>query len=285
MRDKQTIDAASSSKPVAPFLRWAGGKRWLLPELAPMIERVSPANYFEPFLGGGAVFLGLRPGGSARLSDLNADLIETYQRVRDDPDGVADILESHRNESDYYYEIRSLEPQCPNQRAARFIFLNHTSFNGIYRVNLKGEYNVPFGNRKSFRIPSREHLHRVSAALAGTALETEDFSSFLSAVQQGDLVFLDPPYTVAHNHNGFVKYNDKLFAFTDQERLSKVIDAVRGRGAYYILTNAAHTSIETLFTRDGDMRATVHRKNVIGGAKAVRGTAAEYLFTNIPSGD
>ena len=130
-----------------PFLRWAGGKRWLVPYLLDIVDSLEYVNYHEPFLGGGSVFFGLQPKGRAYLSDLNSDLIETYRQVAENPLEVLHALKKHRNTSSYYYRLRSKDESDFVARAARFIYLNQTSFNGINRVNLKGEYNVPFGKR------------------------------------------------------------------------------------------------------------------------------------------
>lgn len=265
-----------------PILRWAGGKRWLVPTVRDLVAgQPQLRGYHEPFLGGAAVFLGLAPSGPGVLSDLNAQLIETYRAVRDDPAEVSRELVKHRNTERYYYELRARRPRSAARRAARFIYLNHTSFNGIFRVNLKGQYNVPYGRRPSPQIPDSDLLAAASRNLAEFELEAQDFSVTVESVRRHDLVFLDPPYTVAHNNNGFIKYNNKLFSFYDQQRLSHSIDSIRSRGAYYILTNAAHASIAQLFDK-GDRRMTVHRRNVVGGSNAERGRAAEYLFTNLP---
>lgn len=264
-----------------PVLRWAGGKRWLVPFLPELIGEVRLNNYHEPFLGGASVFLGISPEGKSYLSDLNADLIETYQTIRDDPDGIAERLATHKNTADHYYKTRASKPRTPHGRAARFIYLNHTSFNGIYRVNLAGVYNVPYGRRSNIVMPDREWLRKVSDRLQGVELRIGDFADCLPNVTEGDLVFVDPPYTVAHNNNGFIKYNHHLFSFDDQHRLSKLIDVVKERGAYYILTNAAHASIADLFD-NGDRRIGTSRRNNVGGASAQRGSATEYLFTNLP---
>jgi DNA adenine methylase len=264
-----------------PVLRWAGGKRWLVPSLPELLGEHRFNSYHEPFLGGASVFLGIAPEGKSYLGDLNAELIETYERIRDDPDGVAERLRPHKNTEDYYYKLRTSKPRTGNGRAARFIYLNHTSFNGIYRVNLAGTYNVPYGHRHTYAMPEKTWLREVSNRLQGVDLRVGDFADCLPNVAAGDLVFLDPPYTVAHNNNGFIKYNQHLFSFSDQQRLSALVDAIRERDAFYILTNAAHDSIAQLFAK-GDRRITTRRRNNVGGAAAARGSAIEFLFTNLP---
>lgn len=269
-----------SGRRVASPLRWAGGKRWLIPTIKGLIGDREVATYHEPFLGGGSVFLGLRPFPNAYLGDANADLMATFRTIRDRPDEIAEQVRVHANDSETYYEVRASSPAGKVQRASRFLYLNHTSFNGIYRVNLDGVYNVPFGNRASPQVPTADHLHDVSKRLKTATLRTRDFAKCIKDVQEADLVFLDPPYTVAHNHNGFVKYNQRLFSFDDQKRLSTLIDQIKDRDAYYILANAAHESIADLFDK-GDALIETSRRNSIGGINAVRGSATEYLFTNL----
>lgn len=271
----------SASRGARPFLRWAGGKRWLVPQLTELLGDLKYRSYHEPFLGGGSAFFGLMPDGPSFLSDLNAELIHTYTAVRDDPDGVFSQLKRHKYTEQYYYDLRGAQPKAGTAKAARFIFLNHTSFNGIYRVNQKGNYNVPFGRRDgSPQLPTRADLVAISTKLQGVTLLATDFALCVEHIAEGDLVFLDPPYTVAHNQNNFVKYNQKLFSWEDQIRLSGLVSTIRERGAYYILTNAAHTSVAELFEK-GDRRIETSRRNAIGGLSASRGTAVEFLFTNV----
>jgi DNA adenine methylase len=266
---------------IRPLLRWAGGKRWLVPGVANLLGEVAIQNYHEPFVGGGAIFFGLSINTKAYLTDLNSDLIDTYREVRDEPDEVWRFLRQYQNTEADYYAARTARLRLPASRAARFIFLNHASFNGIYRVNLSGQYNVPYGYRDHFNPPNLEDLREASSRLQSAVLASGDFETALDFIGPGDLVFLDPPYTAAHNNNGFVKYNDKLFLFSDQHRLSSMIDDIRGMDAYYILTNAAHHSIAKLFKK-GDRRLKTSRKNAVGGRDALRGRATEYLFTNLP---
>lgn len=276
------IDSSAlvAGDPTQSFLRWAGGKRWLLQHLPKILGTFKIGVYHEPFLGGGAVFFGSAIAGRVCLSDINAELIETYIEVRDNHALVADYLASHVSTPEHYYSVRSSSPADPAERAARFIYLNQTSYNGIYRVNRNGQYNVPFGGRTN--IPSPELIASASRKLQGATIVASDFESAVESIGEGDFIFLDPPYTVAHNNNGFVKYNQRLFSFEDQVRLSKAIDGLRARGAVYLLTNAAHASIAALFNK-GDQTLVLTRGNSVGGRHAQRGSATEYIFTNLPA--
>lgn len=266
--------------PVASPLRWAGGKRWLIPKIRELIGDTEISAYHEPFLGGASVFLGLAPFSDTFLSDANAELIAAFTAIRDHPKRIADLAREYANDEDTYYRVRASEPSGRIACAARFLYLNHTSFNGIYRVNLDGVYNVPFGHGRTAHIPTADHLREISDRLKGATLRVGDFAACIGQVGAGDLVFLDPPYTVAHNNNGFIKYNQRLFSFEDQRRLSDLVDEIKWRGAYYILANAAHYSIAELFDK-GDTLIETSRRNAIGGSNAARGSATEYLFTNL----
>jgi len=167
------------------------------------------------------------------------------------------------------------------EQAARFIYLNKTSFNGIYRVNRAGHYNVPYGKNDSYRF-SFEQLRAASQALQEVSLKVTSFEKTLKDVHGNDLVFLDPPYTVSHNKNGFIEYNKTLFSLEDQKKLKTYVDAINAKEAYYILTNAAHESILDIFEDDTNTCFTFARNCLLGGRNAKRGLTEEYVFTNIP---
>ena len=263
-----------------PFLRWAGGKSWLIKHLSDIINLETINNYHEPFLGGAAIFFHLQPENSTFLSDLNPKLIETYNVVKDNVELVIGELRKFTNTKEKYYEIRAKKYKTEHGRAAQFIYLNQTSYNGIYRENLKGEYNVPFGFRTKDFLES-ENLRHASQCLQNTNIISQDFVGVLNNVNQGDLIFLDPPYTVSHNRNGFIKYNKHLFSLDDQYRLKEVIEEVNRKGAYYIMTNAAHSKINEIFNINNDKRLELTRSSLIGGMNAQRVKISEYIFTNI----
>lgn len=262
-----------------PFLRWAGGKNWLVRRIADLFGALKFENYHEPFLGGGAFFFSVGSGHQAYLSDFNKELIETYQALRDSVEDVINIMRTFSNTSEFYYLLRGETTECAIRKAAIFIYLNQTSYNGIYRVNLKGVYNVPYGSRTKPFLDA-DTLRACARSLSGVTLESMDFNSTLKNIRRGDLVFIDPPYTVSHNNNGFIKYNQSLFSIEDQHRLAEYIDDVRSLGAKYILTNAAHVAIKDIFD-NGDQRIEVSRASLIGGKKANRGAVSEYIFTNL----
>lgn len=265
---------------IKPFLRWAGGKTWFIDHLEALLDGQHFANYYEPFLGGGSIFFSLSVTDAvATLSDANTELIDTYISIRDNVEEVIQYFATYENTSDFYYKLREKEPTDPFERAARFIYLNHTSYNGLYRVNRKGKYNVPFGKRKSDTIDIEE-IRKASRALVGANLISGDFENRGDVIQEGTLVFLDPPYTVSHNDNGFVQYNQSIFSIEDQARLARYIQFIMDRGAYFILTNAAHNAIREIFA-DCGRSMLVERKSLIGGKNAKRGLTSELVFTNI----
>lgn len=264
---------------ISPCLRWAGGKRWLIKYVDQLLPPNGFQNYHEPFLGGASMFLSIGLGHMSFLSDLNKELIETYIAIRDIPYDIISILSTYKNEKDFYYKIRSKRCKTEAEKAARFIYLNQTSYNGIYRVNLKGEYNVPYGFREK-KVLDEKAILDVSDSLQNMYLEVSDFDIVRKNIDRGDLVFLDPPYTVSHNNNGFIKYNQKIFSLEDQYRLRTLIDYIEEIGAYYILTNAAHQTIKEIFSY-GNRLIELNRANLIGGTNAQRGQTSEYIFTNI----
>ncbi|RJR43369.1 MAG: Dam family site-specific DNA-(adenine-N6)-methyltransferase [Deltaproteobacteria bacterium] len=268
---------------IKPFLRWAGGKTWFIKKVDQFLPH-SFNKYYEPFLGGAAMFFHLKQYGKLNghviLSDLNRELIECFVEVRDRVEDIIQHLTTYRNEKEFYYTIRAFSPSSAVEKAARFIYLNRTSFNGIYRVNLNGVYNVPYGFKPYNVLFDYDNLRNASLLLQGAQIISQDFQSSLKSVKEGDLVFLDPPYTVAHDNNGFIKYNQKIFAWEDQHRLVETIKDIVKKGAYFILTNAAHPSIDEIFTPCGT-KTELKRFSVIGGKQAKRELKGEYVFSNL----
>jgi DNA adenine methylase len=267
-----------------PFLRWVGGKRWLTKSIKDYLPKEFN-NYHEPFLGGASIFLFLKSNNlinkESFISDFNIELINTYTQIKLNPDEVIKGLKKLKNTKDDYYVIRSSKPRTSINQAIRFIYLNKTSFNGLYRVNLKGEYNVPYGFKETKDLFEFSNIKNISTLLnQNVNICSHDFFSVIDNIQANDLVFLDPPYSVAHENNGFVKYNQKIFLWDDQERLANLLEKITEKRAFFILTNAAHESIEKLFSNLGK-KHKVQRSSNIGGKGASRKKVNEYIFTNI----
>lgn len=272
-----TRTRASSVISCPPLLKWPGGKRALLKELLALSPRFD-GRYFEPFLGGGALFFALQPE-KALLSDTNRELIECYEHVRDDPRDVLRRLRAMPNTKSEYLRVRASKPTSPAGRAARFIYLTTLSFNGIYRVNLAGQFNVPYGWKKHLDVAQEDRLEAVSKALKGRRLLAADFAVAVESAKDGDFVYLDPPYTVAHENNGFLKYNAKVFSWTDQKRLAAVALDLAKRGCSVIVTNACHQSIRSLYA--GMTQIVVSRPSRIAASAEHRGSVNELIITNI----
>jgi DNA adenine methylase len=232
--------------PLKPFLKWAGGKRWFVAEHANLLPKRFN-RYIEPFLGSGAVFFYLCPSKGI-LGDSNSDLIDTYLAIKQNWALVYRYLKKHQqmHSRDYYYRTRSFKPKSLASRAARFIYLNRTCWNGLYRVNQAGIFNVPIGTRKSV-IFEDDRFDKVSESLQGADLHACDFEQIIDMADEGDFVFADPPYTVRHNNNSFIKYNEKLFSWLDQERLCGALKRAKNRGAQILATNACSQSVRELY--------------------------------------
>lgn len=261
-----------------PFLRWAGSKRRLLPQLVAALPKRFRV-YHEPFLGGGSLFFLLRPP-LARLGDSCLELIRTYEAVSENPAAVLRHLSSFPVDRDSYYSIRANLSSGRFKRAAQFIYLNKVGWNGLYRVNSKGGFNVPYGAPKTDNVIDRENLLRCASALAGGGIELThaDFTDALAGVRAGDLVFLDPPYVTRHNDNGFIDYNERLFSWTDQERLATEAKRLSRIGATVIVTNAFHDEVLELFP-DFE-RAEVTRSSTIASSTRARGQVAEAILVS-----
>lgn len=207
---------------IKPPIKWAGGKTQLLSQLRPLYPKRFNL-YLEPFVGGGAVFFDLQPD-NALLLDSNFELINFYQVVKDNPSELLKDLEGHRNEKDYYYEVRSLDPTQMGsiERASRFLFMNKTCFNGLWRVNKKGKFNVPFGRYKKPNFWDRENLYMVSVALQNTEVICSDFSSVLEYATPGSFVYLDPPYHPLSETSNFTSYTKDSFGKEEQRPVKEL---------------------------------------------------------------
>ncbi len=264
---------------VQPFLKWAGGKRWLVSKAAAFFP-ASFDKYFEPFVGGGAVFFALNPANSV-LSDANKELIAAYRAVKSDWRAVLEGLQQHQQQHSrqYYYRIRNSRPSEMYERAARFIYLNRTCWNGLYRVNRAGKFNVPVGTKTSV-ILEDDDFESIARRLSKARLLHGDFERVIDQAQENDFVYADPPYTVNHSDNGFIKYNDRLFRWQDQLRLHCAAVRARERGVKVIISNACHPSILELY-RTGFTTLEVERYSVISGKVCSRGLRSEYLILGV----
>lgn len=259
---------------VRPFLRWAGGKRELLPQIIPHCP-ATPDRYLEPFVGSGALFFELNPN-RAVLSDVNRELINAYVVVRDSVDEVIDGLNRLQQDSTTYYRIRAQEPRGEVGRAVRFIYLNRTSFNGLWRVNRDGVFNVPFGNRPRPDLVKEARLRAASHVLQRVELVVCDFERTLRRSKLGDFVYVDPPYTVKHEENGFRRYNEALFSWEDQERLARAARMAAARGARVVVSNARHSLIRQLYSDFTEVK--VERSSRLAADVEARTTVKESLF-------
>jgi len=249
--DKLTVNEPLGLFPndigIRPFLKWAGGKTQLITKLSEYIP-LSFKKYIEPFVGGGAFFFYLNPK-KAIISDSNEELIFTYKAVRDNVEDIIKILESYRNEESFFYIIRSLDPNklSESERAARIIYLNKTCFNGLYRVNKKGQFNVPYGKRNS-EFLNREQLRDSSEFLKNTEILHLDYLETLNKyAEPGDFIFLDPPYYPIGKYSDFKRYTKKFFYHDDHIILKKEFDRLIKIGCYVLLTNSNHPVILELY--------------------------------------
>lgn len=259
-----------------PFVKWAGGKRWLLNHPDFSIPKYT-GRYIEPFLGGGAVFFSLRPE-QAILSDINEWLITTYEAIKECPEKVYSELIVHQKHhcKEYFYKERSRKHLECWKRAAQFLYLNRTCWNGLYRENLRGEFNVPIGTKDKV-IFEEENFFEISKTLSDATLHCCDFAKTIEQAKKGDLIFADPPYTTAHNQNGFVKYNQKIFSWEDQVRLRDVLLKAAKKGVIVIVTNADHHSIHDLYKNIGNY-ISLERQSIISGKGSARVRTSEAFF-------
>jgi len=235
------------TKGIKPFLKWAGGKTQLLPELIKHAPKTFN-KYIEPFIGGGALFFQLNPE-KAIIADLNEELILTYKSIRDEVEEVIAILETYKNNEQFYYRVRSFNPNSFNrpERAARLIYLNKICFNGLYRVNKKGEFNVPYGNSNGSFL-NKTLLKKASRFLSNTIITLGDYWEVLNKyTEPEDFIFLDPPYFPVGKYSDFKRYTKEFFYKEDHEKLKQEFDRLVDLGCFVILTNSDHPFILELY--------------------------------------
>lgn len=266
---------------IRPFLRWAGSKRKLLKFLRPYI----PAKwnkYYEPFLGGGSMFFHLGPK-SAEISDASQPLIDTYKAVRDDHERILRFLAPLSPDRPTFDRLRTYSPRSKTNKAAQLIFLNKACWNGLYRVNSDGIFNVPFGQPKTDFVINEENFIRCAAQLRrrSVSIKKQGFEEIENRVEKGDFIFLDPPYVTSHNMNGFADWNESLFSWADQIRLAEMAQRLIRAGANVLVTNAAHPDIQRLYAGFGARE--FERHSTLASDKTRRRKTTEAIFFGGPS--
>jgi DNA adenine methylase len=268
------------------FLKWAGGKLQLIEQF----ENLFPhnfRNYYEPFIGSGAVFFyvksKLKPN-KVILSDTNEELINCFVAVRDKPSELVEVLLNHRKKhsKEYYYAVRSIESSRLDSlaRAARLIYLNKTCFNGLYRVNSKGQFNVPFGDYENPSIFDRNTLFQASQLLQGVYLQVMTFEKVLDFAGKADFVYFDPPYIPLSKTSSFTRYSKSNFSMKEQKQLSEVFGILDSRGCFVMLSNSDHALTRELYRHYEKNTVIVRAKRMINSVGSRRGAINEVVVTN-----
>ena len=269
-------------KETYPIVKWVGGKRQLMFELLKNMPK-SYNRYFEPFIGGGALFFELQPS-NAYISDMNEELINLYNVVKNDVYELIEELKKHEISKEYFMNIRNIDrtknyKKWSNiQKASRFIYLNRTCFNGMYRVNSKGEFNVPFGNYKNPRIIDERNLINCSNLLQKTEIRNTDFSEILNYVQNGDFVYFDPPYVPLNETSSFTSYTKDGFDIDMQFKLREVCDELDSRGVKFMLSNSDTKFVNELYENYNIKKVFASRQ--INANPNGRGKITEVLVKN-----
>ncbi len=273
-----------------PVVKWAGGKGQLLETYSRLFPQEFE-HYYEPFVGGAAVFFAIYRQGlikNACLNDLNPELINLYTVIRDRLDLLIDELkvhETHKKSRDYYYDVRNWDRNpryfsrlAPEKRAARTLFLNKTCFNGLYRVNRSDCFNVPFGKIKNPTVLDEDNLRAVSQALQGVSLTCQDFEEALDGAGPGDFIYLDPPYQPVTRTASFTAYTRDSFSLADQQRLARVFSALHAKGCLVMLSNSCVPEIQSLY-QDYHIQV-VQAVRAINSKKDGRGPIPEMVITS-----
>jgi DNA adenine methylase len=274
----------SKNKLVKPFVKWAGGKRQLMDEIRKYIPK-SISTYYEPFLGGGAVWFELQPKTYV-VNDINSEMINVYRTIQTDVDALIAELKQFRNEEEVFYQVREQDraPEFQNlssvQRAARIIYLNKTCFNGLFRVNSQGFFNVPFGRYKNPDIVNEATLRAVNSYLkkAKGEIRNVDFAEAVADAQPGSFIYLDPPYDPVSDTSSFTGYTLDGFGRREQERLKRLCDDLHNRGCQFLVSNSATPFIKELYA---DYNVEIVQANrAINSVGANRGRVDEVLIWN-----
>lgn len=265
-----------------PVLKWAGGKR----QLQDRILKKLPASidtYFEPFVGGAAIFFALAAEGRfkrAVLGDRNGDLVAVYHALIQDVEGVIRLLRKLRYDEDEYYRVRDQRPRTLTARAARLIYLNKTGYNGLYRVNRSGQFNVPFGRHKAPLICDDDNLRLAASALSRAEIVTDDFEAICRDAGPTDAVYFDPPYLPVSKTSNFTAYDPHPFGVDEHERLAQVFERLERRGVCTVLSNSYTEQTRKIFGRFQYERVPVKRP--INSKANLRGPVDEILVVSRP---
>lgn len=269
-----------------PFLKWAGGKRQLLPEIRKYIPETFH-TYYEPFVGAGAVLFDLQPQ-KAVINDINAELVNVYYAIKDNVEELIEDLKKHENDKDYFYEMRNVdrtpgyEKLSPVKKASRIIYLNKTCFNGLFRVNSRGQFNVPFGKYKNPQIVNEAVLRAVHDYLSTNEIQIKntDFVSAVASATKGDFVYFDPPYDPVSETASFTSYSLNGFRKEDQIRLRDLCVELDERGVKFLLSNSATDFIMDRYSEKGFIVETVSATRNINSVASKRGKIDEVLIRN-----
>lgn len=265
-----------------PIVKWVGGKRQLMFELIKNMPK-SYNRYFEPFIGGGALFFELQPE-QAYISDMNEELINLYSVVRDNVYELIKDLSKHEVSKEYFLEIRNIDRTeqytelSDVERASRFIYLNRTCFNGMYRVNSQGQFNVPFGHYKNPRIIDENNLLNCSELLKKTEIKCADFSEILTKVKKGDWVYFDPPYVPLNDTSSFTSYTKDGFDINMQFKLRDVCDELDNKGVKFMLSNSDTKLVNELYV-NYEIKKVFASRQINANADG-RGKITEVLVRN-----
>lgn len=283
----EDVQKLINAKP-KPFVKWVGGKRQLLRQFRELglypPEDFNPITntYYEPFVGGGAVFFDLLPK-NAELSDLNNELVITYNVIKNNVDELIQSLQKHIYDKEYYLEVRAkkIDNSSDVEVASRFIFLNRTGFNGLYRVNKSGQFNVPFGRYNNPVICDEDNLRRVSDALQDVTITHQDYKNVLKTAKSGDFIYLDPPYYPINATSSFTSYTAEGFLEKEQTELRDTFLKLHEKGCFVMLSNSDTPFINELYSGlDGITINKITAGRSINSKSSGRGKITEVLVTN-----
>jgi len=271
-----------------PFVKWVGGKRQLINQfknlglLSPKDFDFENNKYFEPFIGGGAVFFEILPKNSI-ISDMNIELIKTYQTIKDNVEKLIDSLKKHKNNKEYFLEIRrkSITELDDLSIASRFIYLNKTAFNGMFRVNSRGEYNVPYGKYSNPLICDEDNLLNVSSVLQNVEIYHRDYSEVKKFAQKGDFIYFDPPYYPLNKTSSFTSYTKEGFLESTQVELRNIFEELSSKGCYVLLSNSDTDFIRNIYKDIKNVNIQqVFAGRAINSDSSKRGKITELVISN-----